>query len=58
MLRLNLKDCSYEEAGVKLQDRLCIWLAEQHEEEVADWFSAWWCGPVKGVGCSATLGTD
>ena len=47
-LVLRLKDCSYEDAGVKLQDRLCRWLAEQHEEEVADWFSAWWCGPVKG----------
>ena len=47
-LVVRLKDCSYEDAGVKLQDRLCHWLAEQGEEEVADWFSAWWCGPVKG----------
>ena len=47
-LVLRLKDCSYEDAGVKLQDRLCHWLAEQGEEEVADWFAAWWCGPVKG----------
>ena len=45
---VRLKDCSYEDAGVKLQDRLCHWLAEQGEEEVADWFAAWWCGPVKG----------
>ena len=47
-LVLLLKDCSYEDAGVKLQDRLCHWLAEQGEEEVADWFSAWLCGPIKG----------
>ena len=32
-------DCSYEDAGVKLQDRLCDWLANQGENEVADWFS-------------------
>ena len=36
-LVVRLKDCSYEDAG---QDRLCHWLAEQHDEEVADWFSA------------------
>ena len=47
-LVLRLKDCSYVDAGVKFQDHLCRWLAKQHEEEVADWFSAWWCGPVKG----------
>ena len=47
-LVLRLKDCSYEDAGVKLQDCLCNWLAERHEEEVANWFSAWCCGPVKG----------
>ena len=44
-------NCSYEDAGVKLQDCLCHWLARQHEEEVTDWFSAWWCWPkwpVKG----------
>ena len=38
-LVLRLKDCSDEDAGVKLQDRLCRWLAEQGEEEVADWFA-------------------
>ena len=27
---------------------LCHWLAEQHEEEVADWFSTWWYRPVNG----------
>ena len=47
-LVLRLKDCSYEDAGVKLQDHLCNWLAEQDEEEVANWFSEWCCGPVKG----------
>ena len=31
-----------------MQDRLCHWLTEKGEEEVADWFSVWWCGPVKG----------
>ena len=45
-LVLRLKDCSYEDVGIKLQDHLCHWLAKQGEEEVADWFSAWWCGPV------------
>ena len=45
-LVLRLKNCSYEDTGVKLQDHLCQWLAKQGEEEVADWFSAWWCGPV------------
>ena len=45
---LRLKDCSYEDAGVKLLDCLCHWLAEQGEKEVTDWFSAWWCWPVKG----------
>ena len=61
-LVLRLNDCSYQDAGVKLQDHLCHWLAEQHEEEVANWFSAWWCGATagqsKGVGFSATVGTD
>ena len=47
-LVLHFKDCSYEDAGVKLQDRLRHWLAEQHEEEVAAWFCKWWCGPIKG----------
>ena len=45
---MRIKDCSYEEAGVKLQDRLCTWLADQGESEVADWFSQWWCGSIKG----------
>ena len=29
-----LKDCSNEDAGVKLQDRLCHWLAEKHEDSL------------------------
>ena len=38
-LMVRLKDCSYEEAGVKLQVRLCYWLADQGESEAADWFA-------------------
>ena len=45
---VRVKDCSFEDAGVKLQDRLCDWLASSGEESVADWFHEWWCGDVKG----------
>ena len=47
-LVVRIKDCSYEDAEVKLQDCLCNWLADQGESEVADWFSQWWCGSIKG----------
>ena len=45
---VRIKDCSYEDAGVKLQDCWCTWLANQCESEVADWFSQWWGGSIKG----------
>ena len=45
---VRVKDCSFEDAGVKLQDRLCDWLASSGEAPVADWFHEWWCGDVKG----------
>ena len=31
-----------------MQDCLCNWLVDQGESEVADWFSQWWCGSIKG----------
>ena len=40
-LVVRIKDCSYEDAGVKLQDCLCDWLSVR----ALVW---WWCESSKG----------
>ena len=43
-----VKDCSFEDKGVKLKDHLCYWLAAAGKELVTNWFHKWWCLDVTG----------
>ena len=40
--------CSFVDAGERLQELLVQFLRSVGETRAADWFSEWWCGPVKG----------
>ena len=40
--------CSFEGAGLRLQQLLVQWMRSVHEERAADWFQQHWCGPIKG----------
>ena len=40
--------CSYEGAGLRLQELLVSWMRSVHENRAAEWFQQHWCGPIKG----------
>ena len=40
--------CSLEHLGIHLQGKLVQWLRRKGEDEAANWFEKYWCGPVKG----------
>ena len=61
-LVVRFKDCSYEDAGVKLQDHLCRQSADGSPNSTRRRSPTdsprGGAGPSKGVGCSARVGTD
>ena len=48
--------CSLEHLGIHLQGKLVRWLRSKGEDEAANWFEKYWCGPIKGCWLLSNIG--